>query len=170
MDGFQLEYFFAVATFPDLEDLRFKACWPEVQGAEIFNHFDLPSNVPLLTLENVMVECVELARGLPLLGRAHNPCLRFALFDDGVLAMFAAPREQVDEANITPATEFGCDALRVLSIVVAPGDIYCSTEAHGGEPEPLGRLRRPHVAYQYSHRTRDTGDQTLAGEGPDGVH
>ena len=36
------------------------------------------------------------------------------------LDMFAAPREEVDQAHITPATEFGCDALRVLSIVVAP--------------------------------------------------
>ncbi len=119
MNGSDLVRFFAAATFPELEELRFKDCWPEFEGQSV-DPFDLPSNVPVLTLEDFMVASVNLAHELRFWDVHTIRICNSPYFDDNTLDMFAAPREEVDQAHITPATEFGCDALRALSIIAAP--------------------------------------------------
>ncbi|KJA20148.1 hypothetical protein HYPSUDRAFT_204030 [Hypholoma sublateritium FD-334 SS-4] len=120
MDTYSLEQLFDAVTFPELEDLWFKACWPAVQGENEYNPAYLPSDVPLLTLESIAD--VDLARALCHWDvQAIRACGALA-FDDAVLDMLGAPRDAaIAEADITQTTEFVCDTLHVLLIIAAPG-------------------------------------------------
>ncbi len=119
MDDWALEQLFFAVTFPELEHLWFKACWPDTEGEFFSDPDDLPLDVPTLAIEGVAD--VNLARALRFWDVHTIHAIDAPAFNDTVLAMLAAPREEVDEAHITPATEFGCNALRVLSISAAPG-------------------------------------------------
>ncbi|KJA20149.1 hypothetical protein HYPSUDRAFT_43506 [Hypholoma sublateritium FD-334 SS-4] len=120
MDDASLAQLFAGAAFPELEDLWLKGCWPADEGEDAVDPTELPSDVTMLTLENVAN--VDLARTLRDWDmHAMRICVSPA-FDDAVLDMLGAPRDvELAEADITQTTEFGCDTLHVLLIIAAPG-------------------------------------------------
>lgn len=116
MDDDSLGRLFSRTTFPQLEDLWFKGCWP---GGHEYAPGDLPSDAPFLTLEGVSAAHVtDLAAVLRDWDMYAIRACAAPAFHDAVLDMFSAPRDPtVAGADATPTTEFGCNELCQLSII-----------------------------------------------------
>ncbi|KJA20147.1 hypothetical protein HYPSUDRAFT_68732 [Hypholoma sublateritium FD-334 SS-4] len=115
MDDDSLVQLFSRATFPQLDDLWFKGCWP---GYE-YDPGVLPTDVPFLTLEGISYAHVtDLAAALCDWDVYAIRACAASAFDDCVLDMLSEPRDpDVASVDATPMTEFGCDALRQLSVL-----------------------------------------------------